>query len=319
MMPILKTKVNFNSTIPTQEMLACFRILETEDPSLQVIWDEYFQEIHIHIMGKIQLEILEKIIKTRFNYTVTFEKPEILYQETIDRPVTGYGHFEPWKHYAEVHLKLDPAQRGSGISFENHCHANDLSVGNQNLIRQHIFECDHHGLLTGSALTDVKISLLTGRAHNQHTKGGDFREATFRALRQGLEQTNNIILEPYYDFKIKVDLEHIGRVMSDIRQAHGTFSPAETVGDKAILTGRVPVATFIDYQSTFISFTHGKGVLTLRHGGYDRCHNAEEVIKRINYQKDADPKYSSSSIFVAKGGATNVIPWHQAKEAMHIK
>lgn len=317
MVPTLKSKVSFNSAIPIKDMLSCFRILEAEDPSLQIIWDEHFQDIHIHVMGKIQLEVLEKIVKMRFDYSVSFATPEILYKETVETTVTGYGHFEPWKHYAEVHLNIEPAPRGTGISFDNQCHANDLSIGNQNLVRQHVFECEHHGLLTGSALTDVKITLLTGRGHNQHTKGGDFREATFRALRQGLEQAENLLLEPYYEFTIKVDLEHIGRVMADIQQAHGTFSPTETIGDKAILTGTVPVATFMDYQTTFVSFTHGKGVLNLRHGGYNRCHNAEEVISRINYQKDADPAYSSSSIFVAKGGTTNVIPWYEAKAAMH--
>lgn len=317
MMPILKSKVIFESSIPIIEILACFRMLEAEDPSLQVIWDEHFQDIYIHVMGKIQLEILEKVVKERFDYTISFAVPEILYKETVGTAVTGYGHFEPWKHYAEVHLKIEPTSRGSGITFENKCHANDLSIGNQNLVRQHVFERDHHSLLTGSALTDVKITLLTGRGHNQHTKGGDFREATFRALRQGLEQVENMLLEPCYDFKIKVDLDHIGRVMSDIQQAHGTFSPIETIGDKAILTGSVPVATFIDYQATFVSFTHGKGMLNLRNGGYDRCHNSEEVIHQINYQKDADPEYSSSSIFVGKGGVTNVIPWYDAKDAMH--
>lgn len=319
MVPILKSKVIYDASIPIKEMLSCFRILEAEDPSLQVIWDEHFQAIHIHVMGKIQLEVLEKIVKARFDYIVSFAPPEILYKETADKTVTGYGHFEPWKHYAEVHLKIEPAPRGTGIHFENKCHANDLSVGNQNLIRQHVFERNHHGLLTGSTLTDVKITLLTGRGHNQHTKGGDFREATLRALRQGLEQAENMLLEPYYDFKIKVDLDHIGRVMSDIQQAHGTFSPAETIGEKAVLTGSVPVATFMDYQATFISFTHGKGVLNLRYGGYDGCHNTEDVIEKIDYRKDADPEYSSSSIFVAKGGTTNVIPWNEAEDAMHIK
>ncbi|WP_062106466.1 elongation factor G [Bacillus niameyensis] len=318
MIPILKSKVIFDTAIHDKEMLSCFRILEAEDPSLQVIWDERFQAIYIHVMGKIQLEVLTRIIKERFDYTVTFAEPEILYKETVNTTATGYGHFEPLKHYAEVHLKIEPSPRGTGISFENHCHANDLSIGHQNLIRHHLFERDHHGLLTGSPLTDVKITLLTGRAHNKHTHGGDFREATFRALRQGLEQSENVLLEPYYDFKIKVDLDHIGKVMSDIQQAYGTFSPAETIGDKAILTGKVPVATFMNYYASFIAFTHGKGVLTLRHGGYDRCHNQEEVIARINYQKDADPEYTSSSIFIAKGVGYTV-PWDQAKKAMHIQ
>lgn len=317
LVPVLKSKVLFDSTIHAKDMLASFRMLEAEDPSLQVNWNERFQAIYIHVMGNIQLEILEKIMKERFDYTVSFAYSEILYKETIVDPVIGCGHFEPWKHYAEVHLALDPAPRGTGITFENKCHANDLSIGNQNLVRQHLFERDHHGLLTGSPLTDVKITLLKGLAHNQHTKGGDFREATFRALRQGMEQVENVLLEPYYDFKIIVDMEHIGRVMADIQRASGTFSPGETEGDKTILTGRVPVATFMDYQATFISFTHGKGVLILRNGGYDQCHNPEEVIEKIAYDKTADPEYSSSSVFAVKGGDTLVVPWQEAKDAMH--
>lgn len=318
MIPILKSKVLFDASIHAKEMLACFRILEAEDPSLQVIWDEHFQEINIHVMGKIQLEVLERLLKERFDYTVSFAVPQILYKETMDTTVTGYGHFEPLKHYAEVHLKIEPAPRGMGITFENRCHANDLSIGHQNLIRHHLFERDHHGLLTGSPLTDVKVTLLTGRAHNKHTHGGDFREATFRALRQGLEQAENVLLEPYYNFKIKVDITLIGRVMSDIQKAHGTFAPPETLGDQAILTGSVPVATFMNYNETFISFTHGKGVLNLLHGGYERCHNSEEVVERIQYKKDADPEYSSSSVFIAKG-VSYTVPWHEAKEAMHIE
>lgn len=316
-LPILKSKVQFDASIHVKDMLASFRMLEVEDPSLQVIWDEKFQSIYIHVMGKIQLEILEKIMKERFDYTISFAAPEILYKETVAAAVNGYGHFEPWKHYAEVHLKIEPAPRGTGITFANQCHANDLSIGNQNVIRQHVFERSHHGLLTGSPLTDVKVTLLKGLAHIQHTKGGDFREATFRALRQGLEQAANVLLEPYYHFKIKVKLEYIGRVMSDIQRAHGTFSPAETIGDQAILTGSVPVATFMDYQAIFVSFTHGKGVLHLTNSGYDHCHNTEEVIEGIGYRKDADPEYSSSSIFAAKGGATMVVPWDKAKAAMH--
>lgn len=318
MIPTLKSMVVFDPSIHVKEMLSCFKILEAEDPALQVIWDERSQNIHIHVMGKIQLEVLERLIQERFDYIVSFAEPEVLYKETVDTTVNGYGHFEPLKHYAEVHLKIEPAQRGTGITFYNQCHPDDLSVGNQNLVQQHLFEQDHHGLLTGSPLTDVHITLLKGRAHQKHTHGGDFREATFRALRQGLEQAENVLLEPYYHFKIKVDVDLMGRVMSDIQQAHGTFSPAEMINNKAIISGRVPVATFMNYNATFVSFTHGKGVLTLHHGGYDRCHNTDEVIDKINYQKDADPDYSSSSIFLANGVGYTV-PWDQAEKAMHAR
>ncbi|NYF25582.1 translation factor GTPase family protein [Sporosarcina sp. JAI121] len=316
MIPTLKSKVIFDASIHVKEVLRCFNMLDAEDPSLRVFWDEHFQEIHVHVMGIIQLEVLQQIVIDRFSIHVSFGEPKILYKETIETPITGYGHFEPLKHYAEVHLSIEPADRNSGIHFENVCHANDLSIGHQNLVRSHLFERDHHGLLTGSALTDVKVTLLTGRGHNEHTSGGDFREATFRALRQGLEQAKNVLLEPYYDFKIKVDMDNMGRVLSDIQQAHGSFSAPETIGDKVIIKGRGPVATFMNYSTAFASFTHGKGTLSLLFGGYDRCHNEEQVIERIGYNKEADPEYSSTSIFCAKGKGYPV-PWDEAEKAMH--
>ena len=316
MMPTLKSKVIFDAAIHVKEVLRCFNLLDAEDPSLRVFWDEHFQEIHVHVMGVIQLEVLQQIVNERFSIQVSFGEPKILYKETIETTVTGYGHFEPLRHYAEVHLLMEPAERNSGIQFDNVCHANDLSIGHQNLVHSHLFERDHHGLLTGSALTDVKITLLTGRGHNEHTSGGDFREAAFRALRQGLEQAKNTLLEPYYDFKIKVDLDNMGRVLSDIQQAHGNFVAPETIGDKVLIKGRVPVATFMNYSAAFASFTHGKGTLSLLFGGYDRCHNEEQVIERIGYNKEADPEYSSTSIFCAKGKGYPV-PWKEARDAMH--
>lgn len=316
LVPTLKAQVIFDSTIHVKEVLHCFNLLDAEDPSLQVVWDEHFQVIYVHVMGVIQLEVLEQIVKERFSIDVAFGEPKILYKETIKSPVIGYGHFEPLRHYAEVHLCIEPAERGSGITFENNCHANDLSIGHQNLIQQHIFEQDHHGLLTGSALTDVKITLLTGRGHNEYTAGGDFREATFRALRQGLEKAHNRLLEPYYDFKIKVHIDNMGRALSDVQRAHGYFDPPETIGDNIIIIGRVPVATFMDYSTSFASFTHGKGTLNLLFGGYDYCHNEEDVIEKIGYVKDADPAYTSTSIFCTNGKGLP-IPWDKAEAAMH--
>lgn len=315
LIPTLKSTVIYDSSIHVKEVLKCFYMLDAEDPSLRVIWDEHFGEIHVHVMGIIQLEVLAQIVQERFGFAVTFGEPKILYKETIDTTVIGYGHFEPLRHYAEVHLKIEPAERNSGITFENACHANDLSTGNQNLVQHYLFAREHHGLLTGSSLTDVKVTLLTGGAHNEYTAGGDFREVTHRALRQGLEQAENVLLEPYYDFKIKIDLDMIGRVLSDIQQAHGTFDPPETVGDKTIIIGRVPVATFMNYSATFASITSGKGTLSLQFGGYDRCHNAEQVIETIGYDKNADPEYTSNSIFLVNG-KTIQIPWQEAKEWM---
>ncbi|OZU90553.1 elongation factor G [Virgibacillus indicus] len=314
--PALKSKVVYNSSYHVKDVLKFFKMLDAEEPSLNVMWDEKFQEIYIHVIGVIQLEVLEQIVRQRFGIEVTFDEPQILYRETVETAVNGYGHFEPLKHYAEVHLKIEPAVRNSGILFENNCHPDDLPVGNQNLVRNHLFERDHHGLLTGSALTDVKITLLTGRAHHKHTSGGDFREATFRALRQGLEKAKNILLEPYYHFKIKVELDYMGRVLSDIQEAHGTFETPETCEDKVTIAGTVPVATFMNYNTVFRSFTHGKGILNLKIAGYDRCHNEREVKERIAYDKDADPEYTSASIFCAKGSGYQV-PWDQAKKEMH--
>ncbi|MCZ2258302.1 GTP-binding protein [Sporosarcina sp. G11-34] len=316
LVPTLRSKVIFDTSIHVKEVLRCFNQLDAEDPSLYVVWDEFVQEVHVHVMGVIQLEVLERIVKERFLFDVSFGEPKILYKETIETTVIGYGHFEPLRHYAEVHLKIEPAERNSGISFENASHANHLSIGNQNSVRHHLFERDHHGLLTGSTLTDVKITLLTGRGHNEHTSGGDFREATYRALRQGLEQAQNILLEPYYDYKIKVDLDHMGRVLADIQQAHGSFSAPETISNKVIIKGTVPVSTFMNYSATLASFTHGKGIISLLFSGYNRCHNEKEIINSINYNKNADPEYTSTSIFCAKGKGYTV-PWDEVKQAMH--
>lgn len=317
MVPTLKAKVIFNESINIKEALSCFKRLDVEDPSLQVVWDETLQEIHIHVMGTIQLEVLTEIVKERFGFAVTFGEPEIIYKETINNIVNGYGHFEPLKHYAEVHLKIEPAPRNSGIHFENKCHADALTIGNQNLVRHHIFEKDHHGILTGSALTDFKVTLVTGSAHNKHTSGGDFREATLRALRQGLEKAENVLLEPFYRFKIKVDIDQMGKVISDIQYAHGSFDTPKTEGNKAILTGKAPVSTFMNYSTELAASTQGKGMLNLIFAGYEVCHNPEEVIERINYNKNADPAYSSSSVFCSKGQGFSV-PWDEAEAYMHL-
>ena len=246
-------------------------------------------------MGKIQLEVLKEIIQERFNLNVEFDKPEILYKETIGNEVNGYGHFEPLGHYAEVHLRSTPSDRNSGISFDSTAHVDDLILGHQNLVKTHLLEKDHKGLLGGYSLTDVTITLLTGRAHNKHTSGGDFREATFRALRQGLENTKNILLEPYYKFSIEIDIDYVGRVMSDIQRLNGSFEMPQSINNKSIITGRGPVATFMDYQLELISFTKGTGKISLNFDGYDECHNLEEVIEKYNYNKDADEEFNGIS------------------------
>lgn len=317
MVPTLQSKVIFAESLYVKDVLRAFQMLNAEDPSLNVVWEERLQEIHLHVMGLIQLEVLEQVAKERFGMEISFGPPEILYKETIRTAVKGYGHFEPLRHYAEVHLLLEPGERGSGIAFESACHPNDFSAGNQNLVRTHLYEREHHGLLTGMPVTDLKITLLRGAAHKEHTHGGDFREAAFRALRQGLEKAENVLLEPFYDFKIKVGIDEMGRVLSDIQRASGQFEPPQTTDAHAIVTGRVPVATFMNYAAELAAFTHGRGSIRCAFGGYDECHNAQEVIERKGYRKDADPLYTSASIFCAKGSGYTV-PWQEAEAKMHL-
>lgn len=317
MVPTLKSKVIFDKKLNIKEVLNKFKILEAEDPSLNIVWDEKLQEIQLHIMGVIQLEILKQVLEERFDLRVEFGPCEILYKETIVEETVGYGHFEPLKHYAEVHLKLEPLKRNEGIMFENKCHADDMTVGNQNLVKVHIFEKEHRGILTGSPITDIKVTLLTGRAHNKHTEGGDFREATLRALRQGLESTKNIILEPYYRFKIEAHLDYMGKILSDIQRLNGTFEAPNINLDKVIIIGRGPVATFMNYNIEFVAMTKGKGKLSLIFDGYDVCHNEEEVIEKIGYSKNADIEYTSTSVFCSKGQSF-LVEGKDAKEYMHI-
>ncbi|MCR1972986.1 TetM/TetW/TetO/TetS family tetracycline resistance ribosomal protection protein [Clostridium sporogenes] len=316
MVPTLKSKVIFDENLNVKDVLRYFKILESEDPSLNIIWDEKFQEIQVYIMGVIQLEVLKNLMEERFNISIDFGPCEILYKETILGTVIGYGHFEPLGHYSEVHLKLEPGERNSGITFENSCHTDDLTTGNQNLVKTHIFERDHHGILTGSPITDIKITLLTGRAHNKHTSGGDFREATFRALRQGLEKAKNVLLEPYYSFKMEVPLDYMGRVLSDIQKLKGSFNPPETIDNRVIIKGRGPVATFMNYSVEFISFTKGKGKFNFVFDGYDICHNEKEIIEKIGYDKSADIEYTSTSIFCSKGQAF-LAKHDEAEKYMH--
>ncbi|OSB13077.1 elongation factor G, partial [Clostridium botulinum] len=314
--PTLKSKVIFDETLNVKDVLRYFKILEAEDPSLNIIWNEKFQEIQVYIMGVIQLEVLKNLMEERFHISIDFGPCEILYKETILDIVIGYGHFEPLGHYSEVHFKLEPGERNSGITFENLCHTDDLTVGNQNLVRTHIFEREHHGILTGSPITDINITLLTGRAHNKHTSGGDFREATFRALRQGLEKAKNVLLEPYYSFKMEVPLDCMGRVLSDIQKLKGSFNPPETIENRVIIKGRGPVATFMNYSVEFISFTKGKGKFNFIFDGYDICHNEKDIIEKIAYDKNADIEYTSTSIFCSKGQAF-LVKYDEAEGYMH--
>ncbi|MPQ44142.1 GTP-binding protein [Clostridium tarantellae] len=316
LVPTMKSKVIFDKNLNVKEILKIFKILECEDPSLNIEWIEETEEIQVHIMGPIQLEILKTIIQNRFKLIVNFGQCKIIYKETIKEKSFGCGHFEPLKHYAEVHLKLEPLDRGRGVIFNNNCHVDELSIGYQNLIKNHLFEKQHKGILTGSTITDLKVTLITGRAHNKHTSGGDFREATFRALRQGLEKVENILLEPYYSFKIEANIEHIGKVLSDIQKLKGIFEEPKIVGNKVKIKGYGPVVKFMNYSMELLSFTGGKGIINLNFIGYDICHNTEEIIKEIEYNKDKDREYTSSSIFCSKG-QSYVIEGYKADDYMH--
>lgn len=316
--PTLSTKVLFDDSVNIRDVYSYFKILGDEEISLNPTYNEDLKEIKISIMGKIQLEVLKEIALDRFNLQVDFGPCEILYKESIKEETIGVGHFEPLKHYAEVVLKIEPKKRNSGISFESCAHVDDIGIGHQNLVKTHIFERKHRGILGGYELTDVKITLLTGKAHNKHTEGGDFREATFRALRQGLEQVENILLEPYYRFKIDIDNDYVGRVISDIQKMSGSFSIKESSNNKSIISGRGPVSEFMDYPMELIAFTKGRGRISFNYDGYDECHNSEYVLESRKYDKNSDKTYTSNSIFCSKGQSYTV-KGEDVKNYMHCE
>lgn len=316
MVPTLKSKVIFDETLNPKDVLKFFKILEGEDPALNVEYSELLKEIQVHIMGKIQLEVLKELMSSRFNIDVEFGPCKILYKETINTEVIGSGHFEPLRHYAEVHLKMQPSERNSKITFESKCHVDNLNIGHQNLIKTHVFERNHKGILTGSPITDIKITLINGRAHLKHTCGGDFREATYRAIRQGLEKAENILLEPYYKFTLEIPLEYMGRAIADIQKLSGEFEAPKTYEDKVIIEGRGPVSTFMDYYLEVIAYTKGKGSINYIYDGYDICHNTEEVIEEIGYDKNSDKEYTSNSVFCSHG-AGYTVPWNESDKKMH--
>lgn len=298
--------------------LMIFRKLEEEDPQLNVIWNEQLQEIHLRLMGEIQLEILSRILSDRFGLDVKFTKGSIAYKETISDKVEGVGHYEPLRHYAEVHLLLEPLPQGSGLVFDTACREDHLDKNWQRLILTHLAEKTHIGVLTGSPITDMKITLCSGKAHLKHTEGGDFRQSTYRAVRQGLRQAKSVLLEPWYNFRLEVPNESVGRAISDIQQMSGEQSPPETLGDTAVITGTAPVSEMRDYQRQVISYTHGKGRLSCMVKGYFPCHNSEQVIAEINYDCDGDIDNSADSVFCAHG-AGFVVKWNEVKNYMHLE
>ena len=316
--PVLTYRVELPEGCDVHTMLTNLRQLEEEEPELHIVWAGETQEIHIQLMGEVQTEVLQRLIKDRYGVLVEFREGRIIYKETIAGPVEGVGHFEPLRHYAEVHLLLEPGERGSGMQFSSECSEDILDRNWQRLILTHLEEKEHRGVLTGSVLTDVRITLVAGRAHQKHTEGGDFRQATYRAVRQGLMKAESVLLEPYYEFRMELPMENVGRAMTDIQRMNGTFEGPETENDQAVLTGSAPVSEMRGYQKEFAAYTGGFGRLFCTLKGYDICHDAENVVEEINYDPDSDIDNTADSVFCAHG-AGFIVPWYQVEEYMHVE
>lgn len=321
-MPVLEPVLSYRIGLPTEvnvhQALLQLRQLEEEEPLLHIVWNETLGEIYAQVMGEVQIEILKSLIKERFGMAVTFDEGNIVYKETILEPVEGVGHFEPLRHYAEVHLLLEPGETGSGLIFAADCSEDVVDRNWQRLILTHLEEREHKGVLIGAPITDMKITLLTGRAHIKHTEGGDFRQATYRAVRQGLRKAKSQLLEPYYEFRLEVPSEQVGRSMTDIQKMLGEFDPPKTEGEMTVLTGSAPVVTMRDYQKEVISYTSGRGRLSCTLKGYYPCHNQEEVVEAVGYDPEADLENPTGSVFCAHG-AGFVVNWDQVEDYMHVE
>ena len=319
--PLLSPVLNYRLILPdgidSNTALAKMRILEAEDPQLNVVWDERLGEIQVQLMGEIQLEVLRSVIFDRFGFDVTFGKGNIIYKETISNTVEGVGHFEPLRHYAEVHLLLKPSKRDSGLTFNTSCKEDLLDKNWQRLILTHLYEKTHVGVLTGSPITDMEITLVSGKAHPKHTEGGDFRQATYRAVRQGLRCAESILLEPVYAFSLEVPSESLGRAMTDIQRMSGSFEPPEQNGERCVLNGTAPVSEMQDYAAELLQYTHGLGRLFCTLKGYEPCHNAAEVIAERNYNPDSDTLNPCDSVFCSHG-AGHTVKWNEVKDHMHL-
>lgn len=316
--PVMSYCIRLPADLDPQLALPKLRLLEEEEPQLRMVWDARLREIRVQLMGAVQLEILQSLIRMRFGWDVTFDTGRISYRETIAAPVEGVGHFEPLRHYAEVHLILAPLPQGSGLVFDTVCSEDVLDRNWQRLILTHLQEKQHLGVLTGSPVTDLRITLAAGRAHLKHTEGGDFRQATYRAVRQGLMKAESILLEPYYAFRLTVPPEQIGRAISDIRAKSGSFDPpVETLGG-TLLQGRAPVSELRDYARDVAAYTRGRGRLSCEVAGYFPCHNTEAVVAALAYDPAADLENTPDSVFCSHGAGIT-IPWDQVEENMHLE
>ena len=314
--PVLTYAVTAEGLDPHQ-VLKALRILEDEDPLLHVVWQEQLQEIHLRLMGQVQLEVIQEELERRFGMQVSFSQGGILYRETIATPVEGVGHFEPLRHYAEVHLLLEPTGPGSGLSFASTCSLDRLDGNWQRLIMTHLTEKEHLGVLTGSPITDMRITLLDGRGHIKHTEGGDFRQATYRAVRQGLMKASSILLEPWYHFRLALPQENLGRAMSDIYRMKGSFSEPQADGDTVELEGDAPVAQMRDYAIEVSTYTHGCGHLTCFFNGYRPCQDQDALVDSIGYDPESDLENTPDSVFCAHG-AGYPVKWNKVEDFMHL-
>ena len=318
MVPLLLSAVEFDASVPVRNVLSALRVIEQEEPEIRVHWLESAQKIQISTMGDIQLEVLREHMRERFGLDVSFGACEILYRETIRKPVYGCGHFEPLRHYAEVHVLLRPLPRGSGIRFSSRCPTDVLRTSWQRLIETHVYEKQHVGALCGFPLTDVEVVLLMGRAHEKHTEGGDFRQATYRAIRHALFHAEMQLLEPFYRFSIRVSTALIGRVLSDLEQMCAAYDAPMHDGEDATVTGRCPAAEILRYKPVLTAFTKGRGLLTVQYDGYDLCHDEPAVIEKYPYDREADTDNTANSVFCSHGAGFTV-PWTEAAAHMHCE
>ncbi|MDO5146887.1 MAG: TetM/TetW/TetO/TetS family tetracycline resistance ribosomal protection protein [Eubacteriales bacterium] len=316
--PVLRCRMILPEGADVSSALRHFRQLEEEDPMLHFTWDSRLMELQVHLMGQVQTEVLKSLIKERFGMDVSFGAGHILYRETIKNTVSGVGHYEPLRHYAEVHLRMDPGEPGSGLVFATECSEDRLDGNWQRLILTHLREREHPGVLAGMPITDMKISLTAGKAHQKHTEGGDFRQATYRAVRQGLKSAESVLLEPWYAFRLELPGEQVGRAMADVQKMHGSFEPPRQEGERAILEGEAPVSEMMDYAAQVQSYTGGRGRLSLRLSGYQPCHNEEEVLEAIGYDSEADVDNPTGSVFCSHG-AGFYVPWNEVPDYMHLK
>ncbi len=321
-LPILEPVLTYQIQIPpgrdVHKMLQDLKQLEEEEPLLHILWNERLGEIHAQLMGEVQIEILKSMIWERFHVRVEFGTGNIVYKETIKNTVEGIGHFEPLRHYAEVHLLLEPGEPGSGMQFMADCSEDVLDKNWQRLVLTHLEEKEHCGVLSGSPITDMKITLVSGRAHQKHTEGGDFRQATYRAVRQGLKKAESVLLEPYYEYRLEIPSEMVGRALSDLQKMNGTFGQPEQMGEMSVLSGEAPVAMMQDYQREVISYTKGRGRLSCNLSGYRPCSNEEEILEKIGYDSERDLENPTGSVFCAHG-AGFIVPWDQVEDYMHIE